>query len=113
MYFIFRAKISEQEEVIRMQAVDNPIALELADEVRKAVAPNGFVNDTLNRKNELEQLRDYMKQREQKVEAVGMEKMIIAAYRSNATHEVIETMREASGITEDRLSILKKQANIV
>ncbi|MCL1997378.1 MAG: Rpn family recombination-promoting nuclease/putative transposase, partial [Turicibacter sp.] len=41
---IFRAKIKHQEEVIRMQAVANPIALELASEVRKAVAPNEFVN---------------------------------------------------------------------
>ena len=107
---IFRAKINEHEEVIRMQAIANPRALELSDEVRKAVSPNEFVNDTLNRKNELEQLRDYMKRREQKVEAVGMEKMIIGAFQSNATYEVIETMRQISGITEARLAELKEQA---
>jgi hypothetical protein len=116
---IFRTKIKNQEEVIRMQAVANPIALELAGEVRKAVAPNEFVNDTLNRKSKMEQLREYMKRREQKAaqnaeqkgEAVGMEKMIIAAFQSNAAHEVIETMRTISGITEARLAELKEQAN--
>ncbi|MCL1996678.1 MAG: PD-(D/E)XK nuclease family transposase [Defluviitaleaceae bacterium] len=71
---IFRAKINEQEEVIRMQAVANPIALELADEVRKAVAPNEFVNDALNRKNEMEQFREYMKRREQKAAQAEKEK---------------------------------------
>ena len=107
---IFRAKINEHEEVIRMQAVANPIALELADEVRKAVAPNEFVNDALNRKNELEQLRDYMKRREQKVKSVGMEEMIITAFQNDVPAHAIEAMRKSAGITETRLAELKKQA---
>ena len=102
-----------------MQAVANPTALELADEVRKAVAPNEFVNDILNRKNEMEQLREYIKRREQKAalaekqkgEAEGMEKMLIAAFQSNAAHDVIETMRQISGITGTRLAELRKLAN--
>lgn len=117
---IFRARIKEQEEVIRMQAVVNPIALELSDEVRKAVTPNEFVNDTLNRKNELEQLREYMKRREQKLaqaekqkgEAAGMEKMIITAIKVNAPAAVIEDMRKGAGITEARLAELRKQAQM-
>ena len=112
---IFRAKINEQEEVIRMQAVANPIALELAGEVRKAVAPNEFVNDALNRKNELEQLREYMKRREQKAALVekqkGMEEMIITAIKNSVPSQAIEAMQQNAGITEARLAELREQAN--
>ena len=117
---IFRAKINEQEEVIRMQAIANPVALELANEVKKAVTPNEFVNDTLNRKNELEQLREYMKRREQKLalsaeqkgEAVGMEKMLIMAWQNNAEPSVIEALQKGAGITDARFAELKKQAQM-
>jgi hypothetical protein len=111
---IFRAKIKNQEEVIRMQAVANPIALELADEVKKAVTPNEFVNDTLNRKSEMEQLREYMIRREQKAAVAekqkGMEEMVIMAIQNAFPAEAIETMRAGAGITEARLTELKKQA---
>jgi hypothetical protein len=110
---IFKAKIKEHEEVIRMQAISNPIALELSQEVRKTVAPGDFVNDTLNRKSELEQLRDYVLRREQKREATGMEKMIVMALQSNATTNVIETMQKGAGITDARLAELRKQAQMV
>lgn len=110
---IFRAKISEHEEVVRMQAISNPVALKLADEVKKAVTPNEFVNDTLNRKSEMEQLRDYMKLREQKVEAVGMEKMIITAIQNGVPSQAIEAMRQNARITKDRLAELREQANKV
>jgi hypothetical protein len=112
---IFRAKIKNQEEVIRMQTVANPIALELADEVKKAVTPNEFVNDTLNRKSEMEQLREYMKRREQKLAQAEKQKMaedmLITALHNNAAPVLIEAMRQNAGITEARLAELKEQAN--
>jgi hypothetical protein len=99
-----------------MQAVANPIALELAGEVRKAVAPNEFVNDTLNRRNEFEQLRDYMKRREQKLAQVteqkAMEKMIVTAFQNDVPTHAIEAMRQSAGITEARLAELKNQAQM-
>ena len=49
-----------------MQAVKNPIALDLADGVRKTVSRNDVVNDTLNRQGELLQLQNYFRRREQK-----------------------------------------------
>ena len=109
---IFRAKIKEQEEVIRMQAVTNPIALELSNEVRKTVSSNDFVNDTLNRKNELDQLKIYIQQREQQREQKAVEKMLIMALQSNAPSFVIETMRKGAGITESRLAELREQAQM-
>ena len=89
-----------------MQAITNPTALELSNEVRKTVSSNDFVNDTLNRRNELEQLKIYMQQREQKT----AEKMLIMAIQSNAPSYVIETMRKGAGITESRLAELIEQA---
>jgi hypothetical protein len=91
-----------------MQAIRNPVALELSNEVRKAVAPNDFVNDTLNRKGELEQLRNYFLRQEQKGIEKGMEKMIIMALQNNAPYEVIDAMQKTAGITDARIAELKK-----
>jgi len=49
---IFKAKIKEHKEVIRMQAISNPIALDLSREARKTIIPNDFVNNTLSRDDE-------------------------------------------------------------
>jgi len=103
---ILRAKVKEYKEVIKMQAVANPAALELSREVEKAVAPNEFVNETINRKSELEQLRNYFKKREQKTAEV----MLITALQGNTPSDVIEAMRKNAGITVDRLAELRKQA---
>ena len=37
---IMNTKIKNQDEVIKMQAVQSPLALDFAQEVKKAVAPN-------------------------------------------------------------------------
>ena len=133
---IFKAKINEHEEVIRMQAITNPTALELSDEVKKAVSSDYFVEDALKRKKDLELLRDYILRRERETakeaaregevvgmekgkavgmeegKAVGMEKMLIMALQSNVPAHAIETMRKGAGITETRLAELKKQAQL-
>jgi hypothetical protein len=110
---IFRAKMKDMEEVIRMQAVKNPVALNLADEVRKTVARNDVVNDTLNRAGELLQLQNYFRRREQKSKATGMEEMIITAFQTNAPTEVVEAMKKNAGITDMRLAELKKKSETV
>ena len=70
---------------------------------------NEFVNETLDRKEKLKQLRNYIVRQQQKAAAVCMEKMIITAFQSNATPEVIEAMCKNAGMTESRLAKLKKQ----
>ncbi|MCL1998077.1 MAG: hypothetical protein FWG65_04835 [Turicibacter sp.] len=99
-----------------MQAVANPIALELADEVKKAVTPNEFVNDALNRRNELEQLKDYMKRREQRAAQAEKQKlaeeMLITAFQNAVPFQAIEAMRQSARITEARLAELKNQAQM-
>ena len=95
-----------------MQAVKNPVALDLADGVRKTVARNDVVNDTLNRQGELLQLQNYFRKREQKSKATGMEEMIIAAFQNNFQPEAIETMKKTAGITDVRLAELRKQAKV-
>jgi len=103
---IFRAKIKEHKEVIRMQAISNPVALELPRETIKTVAPNDFVNTTLDRKSELEQLKDYILQQGQKRETTGMEKMMIVALQSNTPVEFVEAMRVKAGISDARFAEL-------
>ena len=110
---IFRAKMKDMEEVIRMQAIQNPIALNLADEVRKTVSRNDVVNDTLNRAGELLQLQNYFKRQARKEALNVAEEMILAAIQSNVQPEAIETMRKKAGITDTRLAELKKQAEAV
>jgi len=110
---IFRAKIKEHEEVIKMQAIANPVAIELANEVKKSVAPDSFVSETLNRKDELEQLKNYIKKQQLKASQAAAqataEKMIITAIQNNATFEMIEAMRRNAGITEARLDELRSK----
>jgi len=105
---IFKARVNKHKEVIRMQAITNPAALELSEEVRKAVASDELVNETLDRKNELEQLREYMVRREQR----SKEEMIITAIKSSVHPEAIEAMRQSAGIPESRLAELGKQAQL-
>ena len=137
---IFRAKVRNYEEVIRMHSITNAAALELSNEVRKTVAPNEFVDEALNRRSELEQLREYFKKREQKAAMKAAMKatqeadkrakdeinrakdetkkakdetkdeMIIIALQSNAPDALIETMQKKAGITDARLAELRKQA---
>jgi len=111
---VFRAKMKDMEEVIRMQAVKNPIALNLASEVRKTVAQNDVVNDTLHRAGELLQLQNYFRRREEKVavnaKATGMEEMLIVAIQNNVPSLIIETMQKEAGVTDTRLEELRKQA---
>jgi len=107
---IFRAKMKNMEEVIKMQAVKNPIALDLADGVRKTVARNDVVNDTLNRHGELLQLQNYIKRQAQKEAVSSMEKMLVAAIQNNVSSEAIEAMSKTAGITDKRLEELRKQA---
>jgi len=93
-----------------MQAVKNPIALDLADGVRNTVARNDVVNDTLNRTGELLQLQNYFKRQAKKEAMTSMEKMIIAAIQNNFQPEAIEIMKNTAGVTDTRFDELKKQA---
>ena len=119
---IFRTKMKDMEEVIRMQAVKNPVALDLANGVKKTVARNDVVNDTLNRASELLQLQNYFMNKERKAAEIaklegkaegkttGMEEMIITAIKGNAQPDVIESMKKTAGISDTRFIELKKQA---
>ena len=107
---VFRAKMKDLEEVIRMQAVKNPVALSLASEVKKTVARNDVVHDTLDRAGELLQLQNYFRRREQKAAQSADERMIITAIQSKFQPEAIEIMRKTAGINDVRLAELKNQA---
>ena len=123
---IFRAKINKHEEVIRMQAVASPTALELSSEVKKAAAPSELVNSTLFRTNELLQFCEYVYREKQKAAQEAAQKaaqeaaqsteqkwkneMIIMALKSNAPPNVIEAMQKGAGISDSQLEELRKQA---
>ena len=96
---IFKAKIKEHEEVIRMQAIANPAALELSKEVRKAVAPSEFVSETLDRKSELEQLRVFMErhvERQVKKATAEAAKKASEEAAKKATDEAAKKVAEAT-----------------
>ena len=126
---IFKAKVKEHEEVIKMEAIANPVALELSNEVKKTVASSDLVSDTLNRTSELERLRKYMERQTKKAEEATKkaveeaaknaaqsaerkiaEKMLVSAIRNLFPNENIEALRQSAGITEARLTELIKQA---
>ena len=91
-----------------MQAIQTPIALDLARETKKAVAPDEFVDDALRRERGLKEIQAFLI----KNKAVGMEEMIITAFKANAPSEIIEAMRKQAGITEARLAELEKRAKL-
>ena len=109
---IIKSKVNEHEEVIRMQAVANPVAINLSQEVRKTVAPNDFVAGTLDRTNELEQLREYISRRDQKTALKTAEDMLVSALQANVPPDAIESMRKRAGISETRLAELKHLAQL-
>jgi hypothetical protein len=130
---ILNTKIKDQERVIKMQAVQSPLALEFAKEVRSAVAPMEFVDETMRRERELKELRNYLFNQEQKAAAKAAEEarkaaakatkqaaiqatqetaesMIIIAIQNNAPPAMVEAMQKGARITDERLDELRKQA---
>ncbi|MCL1995706.1 MAG: Rpn family recombination-promoting nuclease/putative transposase [Defluviitaleaceae bacterium] len=105
---IFKTKIKEHEEEIKMQAITNPVAIELAGEIRKAAAPNELVNDTLNNRWNLEDFRKLVEWHERK----AVEGMIITALQNSVPIRAIEAMCKNAGITEARLAELKSQVQM-
>ena len=101
-----------------MQAVKNPVALDLASGVRRTVQQNEVVSDTLDRTGELLQLQNYFNIMGKKIderaairgETTGMEKMIVAAIKNNVLAEAIEAMKSIAGISDARLEELRQQA---
>ena len=106
-----------------MQAVVSPLALELAGEVKRAVASESFIDDTLKREQELKELVAFLEKEKQKAAQKAaqkatqkvtqeMERMLITAMQNGAAPALVEAMRQNSRITDSRLAELRKQANI-
>jgi len=99
-----------------MNAVQSPLALDLANETRKAVAPEEFINDTMRREKGLNELQNFMnRQRQisaQKAAQKTAEDILISAFQNNFPIEAVEVIRQRAGITESRLAELKEQAQM-
>jgi hypothetical protein len=99
------------ERVIEMNAVQSPLALDLARETRTAVAPTEFMSDTMRRERGLAEIQAFLnsqrKEAAQNATQSTAEKMLIMAIQSNAAAIVIETMQKGMGITDTRLAELK------
>jgi len=115
---IFKAKVKNHKEVIKLQSIANPTALALSNEVVKTVAPSIFMDETLERRNELEDLRDYFLEQFQeaaKEAAKESEKaakklaedMLIIALQGNTAPDVIEAMKINAAISDTRLAELR------
>ena len=84
---VFKAKVKEQERVIKMQAVTNPTALELSNEVKKAVTSDEVVTEALSREDELRQLWDYFNKRAEKTAEKKAQKLERAVKRAEKKAE--------------------------
>ena len=105
---ILKTKIKDQDEVIRMNAIQTPIALDLARETKKAVAPDEFVDDALRRERGLREIQAFLNKNKAAGIAVGMEKMIITAFKANAPSEIIEAMRKQTMSKEVRKTLTQR-----
>ena len=106
---IFRTKTKDLEEVAHMQTITNPTALELLEEVKKTVAPNDFVNEALDRKSELEQLRNYVLKEKARGKAEGKAEGREEAKKEYAQKNYEEKLESAKkliemGLTDDQIS---------
>jgi len=113
---VLKTKIKDQKEVFKMQAVQSPLALDFANEVKQAVAPDDVVTAALKRTQGLREIKVFMENQKQKAAQKAVikntEKMLIAAFQNNVDPEFIEAMRQDAGITEARLNELKLQAQL-
>ena len=99
-----------------MQAIQTPLALDLASEAKKAVTPDEFMNDTMKREKGLNEIQAYLEKQKQKAAKNAAknvaEQMIITALQNSVPTPAIEAMRQSAGITEARLTELRAQAQI-
>jgi len=114
---ILNTKIKDQEDVIKMNAVQSPLALDLAREARSAVAPDDFMSDTLRRERGLIEIQAFLERNKRagiaegeiKGEIKGMEIMIITALKNNAAPALIEALQTSAGVSDVRLAELRAQ----
>ena len=106
---VLRTKAKDMEEVIRMQAIKNPVALELADEFKKTVARNDVVNETLDRYDELLELDYFFRRREQKVAEQLAKKLTEQAAR-DAEKAAEKAARDAEKAAEKAARDVEKAA---
>jgi len=106
---ILNTKIKDQEDVIKMNAVQSPLALDLARETRSAVAPDEFMSDTMRRERGLIEIQAFLARNKRE----GMEEMIITALKNNAAPALIEALQISAGVTDARLAELKSQVQFL
>ena len=95
-----------------MEAIQSPLALNLARETRNAVAPDEFVDETLRREQGLAEIQAFLAKNRRMGVQEANENMIIMALQNNVASDVIEIMRTSVGVTDSRLAELKKQAQV-
>ena len=129
---IFETKVKDQKEVINVENITNPVAVELSEEIIRAVAPAELVNEALARRKELEDLHNYViREREKAAQKAAQEAerkaqeaaqeaerkaqetkedMLVMAIQSGAPNDTIEAMRKKAGVTDARLAELRELA---
>ncbi|MCL2016655.1 MAG: PD-(D/E)XK nuclease family transposase [Defluviitaleaceae bacterium] len=106
---IFKTKMKNLEEEVKMQAITNPSVLELADAAKKTVAPNEFITEEMRFKREIEALGEYLRRGKEEGEKQGEEKLLLLALRNNVPRMIIDKICEDAGITKVRLAKLMRQ----
>ena len=110
---ILNTKIKDQEEMIKVQTIQSPLALDFAQEVKKAVAPPEFMDETLRREKRLAEMHAFLNQQKQAAVEEMLEEMIIVAIQNNFQPEALEVMRKKAGITDMRLAELTRHAQSI
>jgi len=115
---IFKTKIKDMKEVIHMQAIANPAALDLSKAVETTVLGSEFMDETMKRKKEWLEVFEYFGKQiqkneekiKEKIEKQIKEEMILTAIKNGVPSDVIMIMCNTAGIMEFRLNELKIQA---
>jgi hypothetical protein len=109
---ILGTKMKDQERMIKMEAIQSPLALNLARETRNAVAPDEFVDETLRREQGLAEIQAFLAKGKKMAIQKHSEDMLIEALQNDVPHTFIEIMRTRAGITDARFAEIKKLAGV-
>ena len=114
---IFKAKVKEHKEVIRMQKIRNHAALELSREVKKTVAPRRIVEESISISEELERykrnhaykLQQKLKEAEQKAE-VAEQKAEVAEQKAEVAEQKAEEAEQKAEEAEQKAEEAEQKA---
>ena len=109
---MFKSNMKQQEELIRMNAVASPVALQVADALREALGEPGVVESALEKEMIMEALAQRDLENKAEGEARGEIRGEIKVYFNKLNYSIQQIAQEL-GITEKEVTDVLKELKLV